>query len=116
MRVCAVSSVVSDSAMLWTVAHQALLSMEFSRQEYWTGLPCPSTGHLPDPGIFLTQGSNPHLLCLLHWEADSLPLASPGKPGVLKTMEDMSLSSEAGKSRMKAAGDSVSGEVPLSGS
>ena len=31
-------------------------------------------------GIFLTQGLNPHLLCLLHWQADSLPLVSPGKP------------------------------------
>ena len=35
----------------WTVAHQAALTMEFSRQEYWSGLPCPSPGHLPDPGI-----------------------------------------------------------------
>ena len=37
----------------WSVAHQAPLSMEFSRQEYWTGLPCPSPGDLPDPGIEL---------------------------------------------------------------
>ena len=36
---------------LWTVAHQALLSMEFSRQEYWSGLPCPPPGDLPIPGI-----------------------------------------------------------------
>ena len=34
-----------------TVAHQALLSMGVSRQEYWTGLPCPSPGNLPNPGI-----------------------------------------------------------------
>ena len=34
-----------------TVAHQAPLSMEFSRQEYWSGLPFPSPGDLPDPGI-----------------------------------------------------------------
>ena len=34
-----------------TVAHQAPLSVEFSRQEYWSGLPCPSPGHLPDPEI-----------------------------------------------------------------
>ena len=34
-----------------TVAHQAPLSMEFSRQEYWSGLPCPPPGDLPDPGI-----------------------------------------------------------------
>ena len=35
----------------WTVAHQALLSMEFSGQEYWNGLPFPSPGDLPNPGI-----------------------------------------------------------------
>ena len=35
----------------WTVAHQAPLSMEFSRQEYWSGLPFLSPGHLPNPGI-----------------------------------------------------------------
>ena len=37
--------------MLWTVAHQAPLSMGFSRQEYWSGLPCPPPGDLPNPGI-----------------------------------------------------------------
>ena len=37
----------------WTVAHQAPLSMGFSRQEYWSGLPFPSPGDLPDPGIEL---------------------------------------------------------------
>ena len=35
----------------WTTAHQAPLSMGFSRQEYWNGLPCPSPGELPDAGI-----------------------------------------------------------------
>ena len=44
--------------------------MEFSRQLYWSGLPCPS------PGIFPTQGLNLHLL---HWQAGSLPAAPPGK-------------------------------------
>ena len=38
-------------AIPWTVAHQASPSMEFSRQEYWSGLPFPSPGDLPDPGI-----------------------------------------------------------------
>ena len=38
-------------ATLWTVNHQAPLSMEFSKQEYWSGLPCPPPGDLPDPGI-----------------------------------------------------------------
>ena len=45
------SSVMSDSLRSpWTIAHQAPLSMEFSRQEYWSGLPFPSPGDLPDPG------------------------------------------------------------------
>ena len=45
-------SVVSDSfGTLWTVAHQAPLSMGFSREEYWSGLPFPPPGNLPDPGI-----------------------------------------------------------------
>ena len=44
-------SVVSDSATPWTVAHQAPLSMEFSRQDYWSGLTCPSPRNLPSPGI-----------------------------------------------------------------
>ena len=39
----------------WTVAHQAPLFMEFSRQEYWGGLPYPTPGDLPDPGIELTS-------------------------------------------------------------
>ena len=44
-------SVTPDSATLWTVACQAPLSMGFSRQEYWSGLPCPPPGDLPNPGI-----------------------------------------------------------------
>ena len=43
--------VMSDSATPWTVAHQAPLSMGFSRQEYYSGLTFPSPGDLPDPGI-----------------------------------------------------------------
>ena len=48
---CSVISIMSNSVMLWTVAHQAPLSMGFSRQEYWSGLPCPPSGDLPDSGI-----------------------------------------------------------------
>ena len=44
-------SVVSDSATLWTAAHQAPLSRGFSKREYWSGLPFPPPGDLPDPGI-----------------------------------------------------------------
>ena len=53
MCVCVMSlSCVQLFATQWTVAHQAPLSMEFSRQEYyWSGLPCPSPGDLPDLGI-----------------------------------------------------------------
>ena len=50
MRAC-VRVCVSDSATLWTVAHQAPQSMGFSRQEYWGQLPFPSPGNLPNPAI-----------------------------------------------------------------
>ena len=46
---------------LWTVAHQAPLSMGFSRQEYWSGLPCLSPGDLPDPGIKAASLMSPPL-------------------------------------------------------
>ena len=42
---------MSDSVTLWTVAHQAPLSMELSRQEYWSRLPFPTPGDLPEPGM-----------------------------------------------------------------
>ena len=48
---CEVTSVVSDSVILWTVTCKAPLSKGFSRQEYWSGLPCPSPGNFPGPGI-----------------------------------------------------------------
>ena len=44
-------SVVSDSETLWTAAHQVPQSIGFPRQEYWSGMPCPPSGDLPDPGI-----------------------------------------------------------------
>ena len=52
MHACLVSSVVSDSLQPpWTIAHQAPLSAGFSRQVYWSGLPFPSPGDIPDTGI-----------------------------------------------------------------
>ena len=48
-------------ATLWTVALQAPLSKGFSRQEYWSGLLCPSPGDLPDPGTELTSLMSPAL-------------------------------------------------------
>ena len=67
------SLVVSNSATRRTVARQAPLSMGVSRTEYWSGLPCPSPGDLPDPGIKLASLLSPAL-----W-ADFLPLVPPGK-------------------------------------
>ena len=61
-------------ATLWTVAHQAPLSMGFSSQEYWNGLLCPLPGALPDPGIEPTSSVAPSL------EAGSLPLSHWGSP------------------------------------
>ena len=55
----------------WTVARQAPLSMGFSRQEYWSGLPFPSPGDLPNPGI---EPGSPAL------QADALSSEPPGKP------------------------------------
>ena len=55
----------------WTLACQAPLSMKFSKQEYWSGLPFPSPGNLPDPGI---KSRYPAM------QADSLPSEPPGKP------------------------------------
>ena len=59
---------------LWAVAHQASLSMGFSRQEYLSGLPCPPPGDLPDPGIEPASLVSPAL------QADSLPLSHQGSP------------------------------------
>ena len=46
---------------LWTVARQVPLTMEFTRQEYWSGLPCPPPGDLPDPGIKYMSPESPAL-------------------------------------------------------
>ena len=48
---CVSHSVVSVSVTLWTADHQAPLPMGFSKQEYWSGLPFPPPGGLPDPGV-----------------------------------------------------------------
>ena len=69
-------SCVQHFATLRTMAHQAPLSMGFSRQEHCHGLPCPPPGDLPNPGIKLTS---PVL------QIESLPTKPPGKPDELKT-------------------------------
>ena len=64
----------------WTVARQAPPSMGFPRQEYWRGLP------FPPPASFLIQRSNPSLSCLLHWQADAVPLVPPRRPNTIMVM------------------------------
>ena len=78
MCVCEVSSCVLNhfscvrlSSIPWTVAHLAPLSIGFSRQEYWSGLPSPPPRDLPNPGI---EPRSPAL------QVDSLPSEPPGKP------------------------------------
>ena len=52
LRACSITSVMSKSfATPWTAVHQAYLSMGLTREEYWSGLPFPPPGDLPDPGI-----------------------------------------------------------------
>ena len=66
----------------WTVAHQALPSMGFSRKEYWSGLPFPSPGDLPNPEI------KPGFPAL---QADALTCELPGKPKASIKLEDVTV-------------------------
>ena len=67
----------------WTVAHQAPPSMGFSGQEYWSGLPFPSPGDLPDPGI---EPRSPAL------QADALTSEPPGKPPIFAIAKPLQVS------------------------
>ena len=67
-------SFVQHFATLWTVACQAPLSMGFSRQGYWNGLPLPSPGDLSEPGIKSESSA---------LQADSLPTEPPAKPLII---------------------------------
>ena len=58
----------------WTVACQAPLSVKYFKQEYWSGLPFSTPGDLSDPGM------EPASLCIMNWQADSLPLYHLGSP------------------------------------
>ena len=84
-------------ATLWTVAHQAPLSMGFSRQEYWSWLSFPSPGNLPDPGI---EPSAPAATPAL--QSDSLP----GKPiGTRAFSKRIQLTSNSGRDGLKSGGN-----------
>ena len=78
MLCCAKSLQSCPTLRPMDVAHQAPLSMGFSRQEYWSGLPFPSPGDLPDPGMEPVSLMSPTL-------AGSLPLVPPGKPNLKYT-------------------------------
>ena len=78
MNMCVKSLPSWDSATPWTVARQAPLSTGFSRQQYWSGLPCPSPGDFPDPGIGPTSLVSPALAGGLFTTAP--PGKAPGKP------------------------------------
>ena len=66
---------IIEVEMKWTVAHKAPFPLEFSRQEYWNGLPFPSSGDLPNPGI---EPWSPTL------QADSLSFELPEKPKAVR--------------------------------
>ena len=106
--VCQSLSCVPLFETSWSAACQAPLSIEFSRQEYWCGLPFPSQG------IFLTQGLNPHLL---HYQEDSLPLSHVGSPpGRIRDQQSplMANPSEQQPSQSKPVGSSACpGPLPL---
>ena len=72
--------------------------MGFSRQECWSGWDALLQGFFP------TQGLNPHLLCLLHWEAGPLPLAPPGKPPGLERERDRVRERRGGEKRREGKG------------
>ena len=67
----------------WTIAHQALLSIEFSRQEYCSGLPCPPPGDLSDPGMEPESPMFPSL------QTNSLPVSHRASPMYYSTTQFM---------------------------
>ena len=79
----------------WTVVCQSPLSMVFFKQEYWSGF------HALFQGIFPTQKSKLHLLCLLRWQVVSLLLAPPGKPVDIIKQHNYTLSERRQKEKDK---------------
>ena len=76
LRACVLSqfSCAQLFATLWNIACQDPLSMVSSKQEYWSGLPCPPPGDLPNPGCELSFLTSPA------FTGGSLPLVAPGSP------------------------------------
>ena len=82
----------------WTVAHQAPLSMEFSRREYWSGLPCPPPGDPPHPSIEPMSLASPALA------GGFFPTAPPGKP--IYRVSECNVLGETNTGRASAQADS----------
>ena len=92
----------------WTIAHQAPLSMGFSRQEYWSGLSCPLLRDLPNPGI---KPRSPTL------QGDSLPAEPPGKPkntgvGSLSLLQGIFPTRESNPGLLQLQANSFPAELP----
>ena len=82
-RACCGFSRVQLFVTQWTIAHQALLSIEFSRQEYCSGFPCPPPGDLSDPGM---EPESPMFPAL---QTDSLPVSHQPSPMYYSTAQFM---------------------------
>ena len=97
--VCMCAFLLSCFSHVWLCV--ALCPWGFSRQECWSGLPCPPPGDLPNAGI------NPCLLCLLHWQVGSLQLVLPGKPQVMagRANKVMIIGWEVCKQKLMATSD-----------
>ena len=95
VHACCLFSCIRLLASLGTVAHQALLSMEFSRQEHWSGLPCPPPKDLPNPGMETVSPASSPL------QAYSLPRATREAPlySILQYKSQMNLKSTIRKIR-----------------
>ena len=109
VHACSVALAMSNSVTLWTTACQAPLSLGFSRQEYRSGLPCPSPGDLPHPGM---EPKSPAIAAVAVFVSQSCPTlgdpmncSPPGSSvvGILqaRTMEWVAISSSSGSFQPK---------------
>ena len=104
-------------ATLWTVAHQAPLSMEFSRQEYWSGLPCSPPGDLPNPGIEPMSLMSPALVGAFFTTSATWELPSCRSTYFLCASHTGRYASfQESKIRLREAKNITEGQIRLSGS
>ena len=106
-------SLIQLSATPWSVAHQAPLSMDFSRQEHWGGLPFPPPGDLPDRGI---KPRSPRIdgQVLYHWTTWEALKRSTASPLIFSILSLRTCLSADGSSVNKTWHDIAHGRLPLS--